>query len=330
VDRYLAQAVARVAERAGLAGDTAARAEGAHACAERGCLSSRSAASGPGHRALAPALEPVKAQAAGENFPVASRLLPRRRRDHLWALYAFARVVDDIGDRASGDRGALLDAVERELDLVYRAEPTWPLMRALAATVSACAIPRDPLQALISANRQDQRVSSYDTFAQLLAYCELSANPVGHLVLYVFGAATPERILLSDRICTALQLVEHWQDVVEDLQRGRVYLPAEDLERFGCAPLDLAVRPAPERVRELIRFELERTRAILGAGAPLIGTLRGRPRLAVAAFVAGGGSAIRAIERRDCDVSAGPPRATRALRALATLSALLAPGRSIR
>lgn len=323
-----------MAERAGLASDTAAGAEGAHACAGQPRPSRPAAGAGPGRQVLAPTiateLEAVKAQAGGENFPVASRLLARRQRERLWALYGYARVVDDIGDRAPGDRGALLDAVEAELDLVYASEPSWPVMRALAATVRACEIPRHPLQALISANRQDQRVSSYDTFAQLLAYCELSANPVGHLVLYVFGAATPERIWLSDRVCTALQLVEHCQDVVEDLERGRIYLPAEDRERFGCSPGDLALCPAPERVRELIRFELERTRQILGEGAPLVGTLHGRPRLAVAAFVAGGRSAIRAIKRRDCDVSGGPPRAGHAARAAATLSVLLAPGRSSR
>jgi squalene synthase HpnC len=196
-------------------------------------------------------------------------------------------------------------------------------MRTLAETVRSCAIPREPLQALIQANRQDQHRHSYATFSELEAYCALSANPVGQLVLHVFGVATPERRALSDRVCTALQLVEHWQDIVEDSERGRVYLPAEDLERFGCAPADLAISPAPERVRALVRFEVERARSILESGAPLIATLGGRPRLAVTAFVAGGRSALGAIERSGYDVSGGAPRASRAARGAVLVKALV-------
>jgi squalene synthase HpnC len=265
----------------------------------------------------------VMSQAGGENFPVASRLLPAWQRRHLLALYGFARMVDDVGDEAPGDRLELLDVVERELDSVYHGRPTAPVMRTLAETVRSCAIPREPLQALIQANRQDQHRHSYATFSELEAYCALSANPVGRLVLHVFGVATPERRALSDRVCTALQLAEHWQDIVEDSERGRVYLPAEDLERFGCAPADLAISPAPERVRALVRFEVERARSILESGAPLIATLGGRPRLAVTAFVAGGRSALGAIERSGYDVSGGAPRASRAARAAALVKALV-------
>jgi squalene synthase HpnC len=268
------------------------------------------------------AAEAVMRRAGGENFPVASRLLPRRERRHLLAIYGFARLVDDIGDEATGDRLELLDALELELDAVYGGEPAWPLMRNLVPTVRARDLPRAPFQALIEANRVDQRRSSYATFSELEEYCALSANPVGALVLHVFGAATPARLALSDRICTALQLAEHWQDVAEDHARGRVYVPAEDLERFGCAPGDLALRPAPERVRALMRFEVERARAVLDAGTPLVDSLRGRSRLAVAAFVAGGRAALAAIAAAGHDVSGGAPRASRRGRAAALAGVL--------
>jgi squalene synthase HpnC len=262
-------------------------------------------------------------QAGDENFPVASRLLPRHDREHLMALYGYARLVDDAGDEAPGDRAALLDAIESDLDRIYDgATPQHALTRRLGATVVACDLPRAPLQALIAANRQDQVVSAYATFADLLAYCELSANPVGRLVLHVFDAATPERMELSDRVCTALQLAEHWQDVAEDLARGRIYLPTEDRERFGVSAADLGRSPAPEHVRSLMSFEVQRARQMLAEGAPLVRTLRGRPRMAVAAFVGGGRAALDAIERAGCDVSAGPPRATRAARARQLLAVL--------
>jgi squalene synthase HpnC len=263
-------------------------------------------------------------RAREENFPVASRLLSRDQRRHLLAIYGFARLVDNIGDEARGDRNGLLDSVERELDQVYAGEPRHPLMRSLAATVRACNLPRTPFDDLIAANRQDQQVEAYETFADLEGYCMLSANPVGELVLRVFGAATPRRLALSNRICTALQLAEHWQDIPEDLERGRVYLPEEDLRRFGCSRADLAARPAPGQVRQLLRFEVERARGILETGTPLVRTLRGRSRLAVAAFVAGGRAAFQAIERAGYDVSQGPPRTSRAARANAWLATVTA------
>jgi squalene synthase HpnC len=263
-------------------------------------------------------------QAGSENFPVASRALARRDREHLLALYGYARLVDDAGDEAAGDRAALLDEIETELDRIYTGvAPRHALTRRLAATVQACDLPRAPLQALIAANRQDQVVHSYATFDDLLGYCELSANPVGRLVLHVLDAATPERIALSDRVCTALQLAEHWQDVVEDLARGRVYLPAEDLERFGVSAADLDRSPAPDSVRSLMSFEVQRAREILAEGTPLVRTLHGRPRLAVAAFVGGGRAALDAIDRAGGDVSAGAPRATRTARARSLLAVLV-------
>jgi squalene synthase HpnC len=169
-------------------------------------------------------------------------------------------------------------------------------------------IPAEPLHRLVEANRVDQTVSSYATLDDLLSYCALSADPVGHMVLHVFGAATPDRIELSDAICSGLQVTEHLQDVREDLARGRVYLPQEDLERFGCAEEDLAISPSPERLRTVIAFEVERARRLFDRGEPLITTLRGRQRLAITAFVAGGRAALAGIERTGFALCDQPPR----------------------
>ena len=251
------------------------------------------------------------AQARSENFPVASRFLPRRERSHLLAVYGFARLVDDAGDEIAGDRLGVLDWLDDELGKVYTGWPTHPIMRRLVPTVRECRLPAEPFRRLINANRQDQRVTSYETIDDLLGYCELSANPIGHLVLRVFGAATPERMRLSDSVCSGLQLTEHWQDVSEDAARGRIYLPAADMRRFACDQRDLSGPPASDRLRALIAFEVARARALLDEGLPLVRTLHGRPAVAVAAFVAGGRAALDAIERAGHDVLDGPPRPSR-------------------
>ncbi len=270
------------------------------------------------------------ARAATENFPVASRMLPRRVRSHLLAVYGFARLADELGDSDElppAQRLVALDWLEQELDRAFRGEARHPLLVRLGAIVSECALAREPFVRLIEANRVDQRVERYRTWAQLQGYCALSADPVGELVLGVFGLATPARITLSNSICTALQLTEHCQDVAEDLARGRVYLPLEDLARFGCTDADLAGDHASGPLRAVLAFEVDRARGLLAEGAPLIAQLHGRPRLAVAAFVAGGRAALDAIERARYDVLAGPPRAGRVRRVLA-LVALLRAGRS--
>jgi squalene synthase HpnC len=260
--------------------------------------------------------EEVVANAPGENFPVALRLLPARHRRHLTNLYFFARLTDDLGDEArdaSADvtafRLGLLDELAADVDRIYAGgTPESPVMRAMAETVSECGVPAQPLLDLIEANRQDQQVTRYPAYADLERYCELSANPVGQIVLYIFGVATPERIALSDNICTALQLAEHWQDVAEDLANGRIYLPAEDLERFGCTEADLAAPTAGPAVRQLMTFETGRASRLLDRGAPLVGTLSGSARLAVAGYLAGGRAALAAISRQHYDVLAGTPR----------------------
>jgi squalene synthase HpnC len=273
----------------------------------------------------APTQEAVERRASGENFSVASLVLGRRARDHLRAIYGFARLVDELGDAAAGDRLALLDAFEEDLDRAFggASAPEHPVLRALAPTVRELALPREPFARLVEANRRDQRVARYATFEELVEYCTFSANPVGELVLHVFGAATPDRIALSDRICTALQLAEHWQDVGEDRRLGRVYLPADDLARFAVSERDLdAPRPSPA-LRALLAFEVERARRLLDAGAPLVRLLGARARIAVAGYVGGGRAALDAIVASGFDVLSRPPRAGRGRRAVRTLEALV-------
>jgi squalene synthase HpnC len=277
------------------------------------------------------AVDPGAGRAAGENFPVALKILPTSRRRHLMAAYRFARTTDDIGDQAPPDqRLALLDDLEADLRRLYAGQdgapgqgaagqgaagqgaageaPRSQVVRGLGPAVAECAIPMQPFLDLIEANRQDQVVSRYPAFDDLLGYCRLSANPVGRIVLYVFGCFTQPRAELSDSICTALQLAEHWQDVAEDLRAGRIYLPGEDLDAYGCTEQDLAQASAPPKVRELMAFETRRARELLDAGAPLIGTLRGAARLAVAGYVAGGRAALAAITAAGHDVLRETPR----------------------
>ena len=265
--------------------------------------------------------EEVAASASGENFPVALRLLPARFRRHLTNLYVFARLTDDLGDEARSGAGddpgtsvgelrlGLLDELAADVGRIYAGGmPSSPVMRAMAETVRECDVPAQPLLDLIQANRQDQQVTRYRTFAELERYCELSANPVGQIVLCIFGVATPKRVMLSDKICTALQLAEHWQDVAEDLAHGRIYLPAEDLERYGCTEADLAAPTAGAAVRQLMTFEVNRAAGLLDEGAPLVGTLRGAARLAVSGYLAGGRAALAAIRAQRYDVLSGTPR----------------------
>ncbi|MFE7212838.1 squalene synthase HpnC [Streptomyces sp. NPDC001698] len=264
-------------------------------------------------------------KAAGENFPVAPFFLPRAWRVDLMAVYGFARLVDDIGDgdlapggadaRLLGvspgeaeDRLVLLDAFEADLRRVFDGTPRHPLLRRLQPTVRRRSLTPEPFLGLIAANRRDQLVTRYETYDDLLAYCELSANPVGRLVLAVTGTSTPERIRRSDAVCTALQIVEHLQDVREDLGRDRIYLPAADMKRFHVQESDLAAPTAGASVRALVAYEAERARGLLNEGAPLVGSVHGRLKLLLAGFVAGGRAAIHAIAAAEYDVLPGPPK----------------------
>lgn len=270
-------------------------------------------------------------KAADENFPVAPFFLPRAWRDDLMAVYGYARLVDDIGDgdlapggadarhlgldpEQSDDRLAMLDAFETDLHRVFATtgqEPHHPLLRALRPTVRRRALTPEPFLGLIEANRQDQKVRRYATYGELAAYCELSANPVGRLVLALTGTTSPERVRLSDAVCTALQIVEHLQDVAEDLGRDRIYLPAEDMDRLRVTEADLARPSAGASVRALIAYESERASELLKEGIPLVGSVDGRLKLLLAGFVGGGRSALAAVSAAGFDVLPGPPKPTK-------------------
>jgi squalene synthase HpnC len=251
-----------------------------------------------------PSAESVYARAAGENFPVASRLLPARVRADLMAVYGFARLTDDIGDESGGDRVAHLEWLEHELERAVRGEAAHPVLRRIGTTIAARDLPLQPFRDLIEANRRDQVVRRYQTFEDLVGYCRLSANPVGRLVLEIFGAATPERIALSDDVCTGLQVVEHLQDVAEDLAQDRVYVPWADLEAEGCDESDLAAAHAGPGLRRVVALQSARARKLLFSGAPLAASLPLSSRLAVAAFAAGGLAALDAVEAAEFDVLA--------------------------
>jgi squalene synthase HpnC len=246
----------------------------------------------------------VAAHAATENFPIASLLFPRSLRPHLRAIYGFARLVDILGDEWEGDRLAVLDEIEQEVDRCYTGEPAWPVMRRLQPTIQAFELPREPFLRLIEANRMDQRISDYETWADVKEYCVHSADPVGRLVLGLLRrAGDPELVAWSDDVCTGLQLVNFLQDVPRDLELGRIYLAAEDRRRFGVTKLD---RPS-EPLHVLMAFETERARGLLASGAPLGDALGGRVGRAVALFARGGLAALDQLQRLDYDVFSRRP-----------------------
>ncbi len=249
-----------------------------------------------------PDADSVYAQAGSENFPVASWLLPGSVRADLMAIYGFARLTDDIGDESQGDRLAHLDWLEHELERAARGDATHPVMERVGSTIRSRGLSRAPFEDLIEANRMDQKVRRYETFEDLVGYCRLSANPVGRLVLEVFEAASPERVALSDDVCTGLQVVEHLQDVAEDLTKDRVYLPLADLRAEGCDEAVLLAPVASPALRRVVAIEAGRARRLLFSGAPLAASLPPRARLAVASFAAGGMAALDAIEAAGFDV----------------------------
>lgn len=272
----------------------------------------------------------MRTREKAENFPVALRFLPRQHREHLHAIYVYARMVDEIGDAFTGDRTGRLREVAADLGTIWSGgQPSDAVLRKLAVTVRERAMSAEPFERLIEANLLDQVVSRYETFDDLRGYCALSADPVGRMVLEIFGQATPEAIARSDQVCTALQLLEHWQDVGEDRRAGRVYLPQEDLRRYGVSERDLDQSSAGRRLRELMRFEIERAAGLLGEGTAIVQHLQGWGRISVAGFVAGGQATVSALRRTDGDVldrSARPSQLTTAIRILG----LLASRRSVR
>ncbi len=254
----------------------------------------------------------VVAKAGSENFPVALRILPRHLRDDLTTIYGYARFVDDIGDLSSGDRLAELDWVEAEFERSLEGSASEPLVRRAGALALRLRTGREPFVNLIEANRRDQRVTRYPTFAELEEYCSLSANPVGRLVLAVFDVDDDALVRLSDDVCTGLQLVEHWQDVSEDFRSGRVYLPAEDRIRFGVDEETIERGVASPAFRRLMAYECARARGLLRSGDVLAARLHGWARVAISSFVGGGYAQLEAIERRRFDVFSGLAKASRA------------------
>lgn len=244
-------------------------------------------------------------RAAHENFPVALRALPEDLRRHLQAIYGYARLTDNLGDEYPGDRLDALDWLEQQLDRLFAGEASHPVFRALLPTVEAFGLSRTPFDRLLAANRMDQHKKSYANWDELMEYCRLSANPVGHLVLAVFESATDDRLDASDAVCSGLQVLEHLQDLGEDAAAGRIYMPADDMEHFGCTPEDLLAPVTGERLRRLVAHQVGRTRVMVERGGSLVASLRGYPRLAVAGFVAGGLAGLDAISAARFDVLGG-------------------------
>jgi squalene synthase HpnC len=236
-----------------------------------------------------------------ENFSVASWFLPERLRQHFFNVYAYCRISDDLGDEV-GDPAAslqLLDEWQAELDACYDGDPRHPVFVALAETVRTFEIPKHGFSDLLTAFRQDQVVSRYETFGDLLGYCQNSANPVGHLVLYVCGYSDAERQLLSDYTCTALQLANFWQDVSADFARGRIYLPLEDLRRFGVNEQEIRAEQNTPAFCAMMKFEVQRAREWFAQGLPLVTKVDRTLATDIALFSRGGQEILNAIERQN-------------------------------
>jgi squalene synthase HpnC len=234
-----------------------------------------------------------------ENFPLASWMLPRRLHQHFFNVYAYCRWADDLGDEV-GDRrrsAELLAWWRTELEVCYDGTASHPVFVALRKTIERFSIPREPFEDLISAFDQDQRVTEYESFAQLRDYCRRSADPVGRIVLYLCGSFSQRNGRWSDSICTGLQLANFWQDVSRDFDIGRVYLPREDRRQFGYTDEDLRERRTNEAFLALMRFEVDRARALLFEGLPLVRSLPGRLRVDIDLFARGGLQILAEIER---------------------------------
>jgi squalene synthase HpnC len=245
-----------------------------------------------------------------ENFTVASALLPRRLLPHFYPVYAYCRWADDLGDETAGGQTALdlLAWWRSELLACYDGKPRHPVMVALQPTIERFGIPPQPFLDLPAAFEQDQRVRRYATFEELLGYCRHSANPVGRLVLYLCECFTPENAALSDHICTGLQQANFWQDVARDFRElGRVYIPEEDRRRFGYSDDDLTAGRYTPGFADLMRFEVDRTRAIFESGRPLLDRVPADVRVDIELFLRGGLAVLRKIERLNYNVWARRP-----------------------
>jgi squalene synthase HpnC len=251
-----------------------------------------------------------------ENFSVGSRLLPKDLRPHFYSIYAFARGVDDLGDEADGDRPALLDMWERELDACYSPEgPTNPYFVALAETIRLFDIPVEPFKRLIEANRRDQEITRHLTYEDVLEYCTYSANPVGHLVLYLGRIRDPELHELANNVCTGLQLANFWQDVRRDSEIGRIYIPTEDLVKFGVTEDQISAGKFDGNFEALMQFEVDRARQLFIDGYPLAEHLEKSLKADFALFTRGGLSILQAIERQGYNVLESRPTLSKSAKA---------------
>jgi len=239
-----------------------------------------------------------------ENFSVATWFLPQPLRQHFYNVYAYCRISDDLGDEVGDPRASLqlLDQWQTELDACYSGTPRHPVFVALAETVRKFDIPKQTFIDLLTAFRQDQSITRYPAFNDLLGYCRNSANPVGHLVLYLCGYRDPERQALSDFTCTALQLANFWQDVGVDYAKGRIYLPLEDLQRFGVSESDIPAQNNTPAFCDMMRFEVERARDWFRLGLPLAANVDRALAIDIELFTRGGQEILNAIERQDYKV----------------------------
>lgn len=291
--------------------------------------------------AVAPTLDEARAwckhlaETHYENFHVASWFLPKKLRPHFHAIYAYCRVSDDLGDEvASREQAlALLDQWGEELDACYEGKARHPVFVALAETIRACAIPKEPFADLLVAFRQDQTKTRFETMDEVLAYCRYSANPVGRLVLYACGYADAKRFRLSDATCSALQLANFWQDVAEDYQRDRIYLPKDAMQRFGVTEATIAAGNATPEFRALLQDQVAYARQMFATGLPLLGMVDTELALDLDLFSRGGLEILRAIEKRDYDVLSARPsisKATKLTLALRAVSGKLLPSLKLR
>ncbi len=281
--------------------------------------------------AIAPSLEDARAycerlaKSHYENFSVATWFLPSRLRQHFYNVYAYCRISDDLGDEVGDPQQSLelLDQWETELNACYAGSPKHPVFVALAETVKQFGIPRHEFSDLLIAFRQDQTVTRFETFDDILAYCHYSANPVGHLVLYLCGYSDAERQQLSDYTCTALQLANFWQDVFVDYGKGRIYLPLEDLRRFGVTGENIAQRHATPQFLALMKFEVERARDWFARGLPLVRMVNRELAIDLELFSRGGQEILNAIERQGFDVLKARPKISNSRKLLLVLRAAM-------
>jgi squalene synthase HpnC len=281
--------------------------------------------------ATAPSLEEAReycerlAKSHYENFSVATWFLPRRLRQHFYNVYAYCRISDDLGDEVGDPQQSLelLDQWESELDACYAGSPKHPVFVALSETVKQFGIPRHEFSDLLIAFRQDQTITRFETFDDILGYCRYSANPVGHLVLYLCGYSDAERQQLSDYTCTALQLANFWQDVFVDYGKGRIYLPLEDLRRFGVTGDDISHRRATPQFVSMMKFEVERAHDWFSRGLPLVKMVDRELAIDLELFSRGGQEILNAIERQGFDVLKARPEISKSRKLMLVLRAAM-------